>query len=383
MKFLGWMHRKLMQNSTEPMKSSKTGAQSACLSVQTLFDDQNFHVEPINNLPHSNITSAKSSHRFKANTVEVLFQEESFEPFDFLAIGTFGRELLNTDPPTPTLPMPNEALTNQQEITEYDLQLINYELEKFLEAEEKEISNDIPGRGSEASIITLSSKPITEADPEGHTYMAACPLQNYLFATCIELAETDKEVKKEKTSLEELFKRNNIVPDDLIEKCEGAERPRKRNAAQFLKKVLKKFHSLSSSSTVSMKNEASVSISIKKKLPKALKMFQKKVHPEEMTGKQIAKLQKGYKKDISDQDSRKIGHNENKTVHQAASKKSEKNIRKISSNSICKDASTSTGGHWIKTDSDWVATVKANTSSLILFGFQGGVCLSMYAHEFY
>ncbi|KAL0377274.1 UNVERIFIED_CONTAM: hypothetical protein Sradi_3032900 [Sesamum radiatum] len=145
MKFLGWMHRKLMQNSTEPMKNSKTGAHSTCLPGQTLFDDQNYHVEPTNNLPHSNINSPKSSQRFKPNTVEVLFQEESFEHFDFLAIGTFGRELLNTDPPTPTLPMPNEALTNQQEITEYDLQLINYELEKFLEAEEKEIANDISG----------------------------------------------------------------------------------------------------------------------------------------------------------------------------------------------------------------------------------------------
>ncbi|XP_020554702.1 protein LAZY 1-like isoform X1 [Sesamum indicum] len=354
MQFLGWMHRKLMQNSTEPMKNSKTGAHSACLSVQTLFDDQNYHVEPTSNLPHSNINSPKSSHRFKANMVEVLFQEESFEPFDFLAIGTFGRELLNTDPPTPTLPMPNEALTDQQEITEYDLQLINYELEKFLEAEEKEIANDISGRDSEASIITLSSKPIMGAHPEGHMYMAACPLQNYLFATCIELAETNKEVKKEKTSLEELFKRNNIVHDDPIGKCEGAEQPRKRNAARFLKKVLKKFHSSSSSSTVSFKNDAAVSISIKKKLSKALKMFQKKVHPEEMTEKQIAKLQKGYKKDFSDEDGRQIGHNENKMVHQAASKKSEKNIMKLCSNSTCKDASTTTGGHWIKTDSDYL-----------------------------
>ncbi|KAI3457816.1 hypothetical protein Pfo_014479 [Paulownia fortunei] len=252
--------------------------------------------------------------------------------------------------------MPSEKLTNQQtEITENDLKLINYELEKFLEAEEKEIANDTSERSSQASIITLSNKPIEGVDSEGDMYIMACPLQNYLFATSIELVETDTEVKKEKTSLEELFKRNNIVHDDPTRKCEGAEKqPRKRNVAHFMKKVVKKFHSSSSSSTASSKNDAAVSISIKKKLSKALKMFHRKVHPEEMTEEQFVKLQKGEKKDISHKDACQIGYDEKKMVGQAASKKSEKNTMKLSSNGISKGASTITGGHWIKTDSDYL-----------------------------
>ncbi|KAK6155371.1 hypothetical protein DH2020_009619 [Rehmannia glutinosa] len=263
-------------------------------------------------------------------------------------------ELLNTDPPTPTLTIPFEELTNQQtEITEKDLKLINYELEKFIEAEENEPASDTSGRSSQASIITLSNKPTEGADSEGHMYTVACPLQNYLFATSIELTETDKEVKKEKTSLEDLFKRNNTDHDDQIRKCEGATQPRKRNVAHFMKKVVKKFHCSSSSSTASSKNDAAVSISIKKKLSKALKMFHRKVHPEEMTEKQFVKLQKGEKKGISHEDACQIGgDNENKMVGQAGSKKSEKNTRKVSPEGTYKGASTINGGHWIKTDSD-------------------------------
>ncbi|KAK6135093.1 hypothetical protein DH2020_031156 [Rehmannia glutinosa] len=277
---------------------------------------------------------SKILNRSEANYSEGFFQEESFEPFDFLAIGTFGVELLNTDPPTPTLTIPFEELTNQQtEITEKDLKLINYEHEKFIEAEENETASDTSGRSSQASIITLSNKPTEGADSEDHMYTVACPLQNYLFATSIELTETDKE-------------RNNTDHDDHIRKCEGAAQPRKRNVAHFMKKVVKKFHCSSSSSTASSKNDAAVSISIKKTF-KALKMFHRKVHPEEITEKQFVKLKKGEKKGISHEDACQIG-GDNEMVGQACSKKSEKNTRKVSPER----------GHWIKTDSDCKLNVK-------------------------
>ncbi|KAI3463126.1 hypothetical protein Pfo_019789 [Paulownia fortunei] len=337
MKLLGWMHRKLMQNSTEPMKNFTI--------VQTLSDEENYYIEPTKTLSHSNIKCKKSSNRFEANKVEVLYQEDSFEPFDFLSIGTFGMELLNTDPPTPTLPMSIEKLTDQQiEITENDLNLINYELEKFLEAEETEIDHDTSERSSQASIITLSYKPIEGADSEGHMHMVACPLQNYLFAASVELAETDKEVKKERTSLEELFKRNNIVHDDPpIKKCEGAEQQaRKGNVAHFMKKVVKKFHSSSSSCTAAVESNP-----MKKKLSKTLlKMFQKKVYPEEMTEKQFIK-----KKSISNEDGHHIGNNK---FERSGSKKSKKNSIKLSWPGICRGASPVNSGHWIKTDSDYL-----------------------------
>ncbi|KAL6533498.1 hypothetical protein OROMI_027610 [Orobanche minor] len=355
MKFLGWTQRKPMHNGMESNRNSTIGNLPARFSVQALFDEQSYHKEPTKTKTCSNIMFQKSSNRFEANKGEVIFQEESLEPFDFLAIGTFGIELLKTDPPTPTLPTALESWANPQaEITENDLKLINCELEKFLEAEEKEVANDTSGRSSQTSITTLSPKPSYEADAEGHMYTMTYPLQNYLFATSIEQTGMDVEVKKEKTSLEGLFKESNIAHDDPTKICEEAEQePRKREVADFMKKVVKKFHSSSSCSKASSKNDAALSISIKKKLSKAIKMFHRKVHPEGMTEKQSSKLQKGEKKDISHEDACQIRrHDENEMHSQGGSKKTENSIRKLSSNGTYRDASTINGEHWIKTDSD-------------------------------
>lgn len=212
-------------------------------------------------MSHSNIISRKPSNGF-----EGLYQEESFEPFDFLSIGTFGMELLNTDPPTPTLPMPIEEMTGDQiEITN-DLDLINYNLGKFLEAEEAETQNNTSQRSSQASVITLSYKTTEGAESEGHMHMVSCPLQNYLFAASVELAEMDKEKKKERTSLGELFMRNNIVHDDPPQKkCRGSEKQAKKgNVSDLMKKVVNKFHP----SEKQAKDSAASSNPFKKKLSK-------------------------------------------------------------------------------------------------------------------
>ncbi|KAL3630842.1 hypothetical protein CASFOL_023826 [Castilleja foliolosa] len=370
MKFLGWMHRKLTQNCTDPNKNSTIGN-------LTSYDKQNSNKEPAKTLKDLNVKCQKPSIRSEANNADVIFQEELFEPFDFLAIGTFGMELLNTDPPTPTLPTPFENLTNPSEITENDFMFINYELEKFLEAEEKENANDISGRSSQASIITLSYKPTEGANSEGHVYTMACPLQNYLFATSIEQTETDEVVKKEKESFEGFIKRSNMAHHDGSTKiCEAEKQPRKRNATHFMKKVVKKFNSSSSLSKTSSKNDADVTISIKKKLSKAVRMFHRKVHAEEMTDKQF-KLQKSEKKDIFHENDRQIrGYNENKMVGHGGSKWSEKSTIKLSSNGTNGHVSTINEGHWIKTDSDCKLglgavgdALEAKTSSLIVFGF--------------
>ncbi|GER38906.1 pentatricopeptide repeat (PPR) superfamily protein [Striga asiatica] len=184
MKFLGWMHRKLMHNGTEPNKKSTLGNVSACYSVHALFDEQKGYKEPTKTMTYPDIRCKKSSDIFESNKGEMIFQEESFESFDFLAIGTFGMELLHTDPPTPKLATPHENWTDpQKKITENDLKLINYELEKFLEAEEKEIAHDTSARSSQASIITLSHATTEGLASESQMYTMACPLQNYLFPT--------------------------------------------------------------------------------------------------------------------------------------------------------------------------------------------------------
>ncbi|KAL1539895.1 protein LAZY 1-like isoform X1 [Salvia divinorum] len=323
MTFLGWMHRKLTQNSMEPMKNSIIGNPCACFSVQTFFDEKNYYVEPTKN--HSENSFHKSTDKFGSDEVERLFQEELFEPFEFLAIGTFGMGLHGTEPPTPTLPMPSEDLTDHRiEITENDLQLINYELEKFLEAEDKELANETSGRSSQASIITLSNKPIEGEDSDGLTFFTDFPLQNYLLANSVEAVETNNETGKGKTTLEDLFRRNNIAQNDPAREFKGAEqRSRKRNVTCFMKKVVKKFHS--SSSTATSKDGDAVPISMKKKLSKALKMLQRKVHPEDMTDKHIPH------KDVC-----KIEVDDgNKTVGPAPSKKKE-STKKLSSDDVCK-----------------------------------------------
>lgn len=205
----------------------------------------------------------KSSTRFEAKMEEMLSNEELFEPFEFLAIGTFGIEPLNAQPPTPTLPTPFEKVTNQHlqtEVTENDLKLINYEIEKFLEAEEKGNTNDTSERNGQESIIIHSNKPI-----EGGMQMVECPLQKYLFATSIELAETETEIRKEKTSLGELFKRNDTVNDPIM-KCEAELLRKKGKIACIMKKVVKKFHSSASSCPAAYKNDNEVSLAMKKKL---------------------------------------------------------------------------------------------------------------------
>lgn len=247
-----------------------SGNPCACFSAGTFFDEQDYYIEQTKNVSHPKSSFHESLNRLESDKVEVLFQEGLFEPFEFLAIGTLGMELHGTDPPTPTMPVPSEDLTDfQVEITENDLKLINYELEKFLEAEEKELANDTSGRSSLASIITLSNKPIEEEDSDGQTYFTDFPLQNYLLANSIEVAETNNEVRKEKTSLEDLFKRNAIANVDPPRDFKGAEQhSRKRNVARFMKKVVKKLNSLSSSPTTTSKDKTTVPISMKKKLSK-------------------------------------------------------------------------------------------------------------------
>ncbi|KAL2552584.1 hypothetical protein Fot_06203 [Forsythia ovata] len=328
-----------------------SGIPSSCLSVQA-FSDEHYYLDPTKTFSHSNTKCQKFSNKIEAEKSEVDFQEDSFDPFGFLAIGTFGMELLNTDPPTPRFPVPCMNLTNEQtEITNNDLELINYELEKFLEAEAIEIANDSSERSSQASIITLSNKQTEGADSEG-TNTVPCPLQNYLFGSLIELAGTGVEAKKEKTSLGELFKRN-VHHEDPSRKCEGPEKEaRGRYVTRFMKKVVKNFHS-TSSSTVSSKGDAAESISIKRKLSKALKVFCTKVYPEEMTAKQFMKLQKGKIKNISHEGGYQIeGGNKNKKLAQAANIKNEKNTMKLFSNGVGKNTSSVNREHWIKTDTD-------------------------------
>jgi hypothetical protein len=168
--------------------------------------------------------------------------------------------------------MPVESITeSKSELTENDLKLINYELEKFLEAETKEWCNESSGRSSHASTITLGGKQTDEAENEDYEEILVCPLKGYLFGSSIELPETRKEVKKEKVSLAELFHRTKTTNEINKEKSERGEMQAKKThkpAMHLMKKMLKKLHASSKSSTPLGGGDAADSVSIKKKLYK-------------------------------------------------------------------------------------------------------------------
>lgn len=177
-----------------------------------------------------------------------------------------------SEPATPTFAMPLESLNESKtEVTENDLKLINYELEKFLEAETKEWCDESSGRNSIASTITLSGKPMDVAENEDYEKILVCPLQGYLFGSSIELPETRKEVKKEKASLAELFHRTKISNEENTEKSEKGEMQDKKthkSAMHLMKKMLKKLHASSRSSIPSAAGDAADSVSTKKILHK-------------------------------------------------------------------------------------------------------------------
>ncbi|CAA0833816.1 Unknown protein, partial [Striga hermonthica] len=416
MKLLGWMHRKLMQNSTEPVKNDSTGNLQACFS----------------SIP--SVKRERSPNAFEP-------AKSYDEPFDFLSIGTFGTDLLlDTAPPTPTLPTPVAALTGQPiDITENDLDLISHELEKFLESEDAETAYNSSERSSKASVITLTD--------QGNLQL--CPLQKYLLAAPVGLAEMGREeVKKTRTSLEELFKEGKKSVDDgpLLKKGEGMGgkgnvarllkkfvkrlsptssdgtagfndddydddavfRPTKKklskkyllaapvglaemgreevkktrtsleelfkegkksvddspplkkgegkgNVARLVKKLVTRLSPASSDGTAGFNDDYdddAVILPTKKKLSKKLvKMFNKKVYPEEMAEKQILKVTKSSEKKNYNcsKDNHPTAHNND---DQSASSKSKKNNSGLFCTGLGRDSSPVNAGHWVKTDSD-------------------------------
>lgn len=192
----------------------------------------------------------------------------------FLAIGTLGSEPITTEPTTPKFAISFESVIEKEtEVTDNELKLINNELDKFLEAEAEEEGNEYnesSERSSYASIITLSGTKIEAVDAEEYENMVVCPLQGYLFGSSIELPETGVEVKKEKTSLGELFKNNNNLGNQQNKGDGKGEEKRSKGTygTHFMNKMLKKLRSSSKRSTIPVTGDDPDSVSNKRKLPK-------------------------------------------------------------------------------------------------------------------
>ncbi|KAB1211798.1 hypothetical protein CJ030_MR6G006604 [Morella rubra] len=296
MKLLDWMHHKFQHSSIEPFKGFINGNPCFCLSAQASLDEQDSYMKPSFGSTHGSRSlnnpkpeCEKCFSDSEAEGEEGKLEEQASTVISelfhgFLTIGTLGLEPILSEPLTPTFAMAQESKTESKtELTENDLKLINYELEKFLEAETKEWCNESSGRNSQASIITLSGNPLDEDDNEDYEKMHVCPLQGYLLGSSIEQPETRKEVKKERTSLAGLFQRTKITNENKTEKNESGNMQamkKHKPAMHLMKKILKKLHASSRSSVPSAGGDATDSTSYKNILQKVISVFHKKIHPE-------------------------------------------------------------------------------------------------------
>lgn len=159
------------------------------------------------------------------------------------------------------------------------MKLINYELERFLEAETREDLSS--ARNSHVSSITLSGMQMEDSEDE--EYCAAtvvCPLQGYLLGSSVELPEMRTEAKKEKASLQELFDRTKVTEN--FERSEEKDPKQKRKSAMdSMKKIIKKLYASSKSST-STSGHSNDPVSIMKKLGEASDSVSTKKKPHKV-----------------------------------------------------------------------------------------------------
>ncbi|KAJ6298803.1 hypothetical protein OIU76_019879 [Salix suchowensis] len=295
MKVLGWMHHQSQKTSVKPFKDFLIGNYCTCLSAHSPVDDHVSYTGPSFDSRYAPML-LKQPNEECVNTFsenegvdENIGDETSIISSDhfhgFLSIGTLGSKTITSEPATPTFPMSLKSIAEENiEVTENELKLVSNELEKFLEAEaEEEGCDESLARSSYVSNITLSGMQMEATDGEDYGKTVACPLQGYLFGSSVELPETRVGVKKEKVSLGEMFHMTKVtdeIPSLKEVKREMQDKKAHKSAKYLIKKILKMFRTSSGNPTPSIGDEASNSLSTKKTLNKVLKVFQRKVHPE-------------------------------------------------------------------------------------------------------
>lgn len=258
--------------------------------MQPTVDNQYSHTRPsFSSINQPSFSSQTCYSGFDNNRKEDNSHEETpavnSELFEgFLTIGTLGAETVTNEPATPTFTMPLEDITKTNaEVSENDLKLISYELEKFLVAEKEESFYESSGRNSHVSTITLSGKQIAGSEAEDYGNKTLCPLQGYLLGSSIELPETT-DVRKERASLGELFHRTKTTSQDCTETGVRAETQVKqthKSAMHIMRKMLKKAHSCSKSCNTS--GDDAVSASTNKRLHKVCLHYRSSALPTNPT----------------------------------------------------------------------------------------------------
>ncbi|XVE84182.1 hypothetical protein DITRI_Ditri16bG0149400 [Diplodiscus trichospermus] len=395
MKLLGWMQHMFRQSNFEPFKDFTIGNYCTCISAHSSLDDQDSHPKSSSGYGYgsrysiqSQQESENSSTEFEPKGVVDSFGDETSTVISglfhgFLTIGTLGSEQIINEPVTPTFSMSLENITEEKtEVTENDLKLINDELEKFLEAEAEEHgSNESSGRNSLVSTITLSGKPTQEANAQEYGTTIVCPLQGYLLGSSIELPETRFEVKKEKASLAELFYGTKIAEESPHEKCGKDELQTKQTSKpvkHLIKKILKKLHASSGSSTSTSSPKETNAVSTKKKLQKVIKLFHRKIHPESSVAEREFKSM--HRNEMNNATYNDGDYTDGGQMHQDKDKKwfpqgsrskegnqNYKSIAKLSQYGVtgCTAASAN-GEHWIRTDADCTCYIPPENVKLLI-----------------
>ncbi|MED6124002.1 hypothetical protein PIB30_054897 [Stylosanthes scabra] len=374
MKLFQWVHRKLRQNSIDPFKDFTLGNPCNCLTPQPTYDNEYSHMMPsfssMNQPGFIKPHHQESMTSYSGLDVQGEAKQETpaaiSELFEgFLTIGTFGMEAVNNGPATPTFPMPIEDVTmNDAEVTETDLKLISDELEKFLEAEKEETFYESSGRNSQVSTITLSHKQVVGSEAEDNANKAVCPLQGYLLGSSLEFPETT-EVKKERASLAELFRRTKTCQESIEtrEKAEIQIKQTQKSAMHIMRKILKKV--LVSSKSCNTARDDADSASTNKKLHKALRMFHRKVYPENTTtAKDFTKPNKDKIKDASHDCCHEYQNRD--PTNPDKGRRANSDTKSTKRSQICEpnwnppqdglscSTSTANNEHWIKTDAEYL-----------------------------
>lgn len=366
MKLLGWMHRKLKQHNggDTAFKEYGLGNNCNCVSGPPTMDDQayyrNYYYGPTASKSQK-VNFMEKTFRAKAEGEEY-FEEEYSDDAEsgyfngLLAIGTLGSDSALAEPETPTFPDTIEnVMQKETQVTEEDLRVMNDELENVLNADLKDDKwTDSSGRTSRASAITLSG-----IEGIGNESIA-CPLQEYLFGSPIDLPEPATTVKKEnRTSLGELFQRSKKEEWTKTEEwtTDKDDRRGERDDDKSAKKKIK---------WKLLRSSAADSVTVEKKLNKILQMFHRKVHPEGlMTLKKSSKSHNYDDKNSIVHDGGGYGnrnqmlHCEDSTMYHKISVSKEhincfKNHSDPAHFAIGRSDSSGNREYWIKSDADYV-----------------------------
>ncbi|WCJ40164.1 Protein LAZY 1 [Euphorbia peplus] len=357
MRVVGWMRDKLSHKTNDPFKDFTIGNYCACLSSKSTLDDQHLHVRPRFNSIYEDYPETTFEIDIDTKPEYGDYEDETSTAMSqlfhgFLAIGTLGSEPVSNETPTPTFPIRDE----KAEVTQNHLKLINSELEKFFEAEaEEEGSDESFARSSYVSMITPSAT-LMEED---YGKVALFPLQGYLFGSTIQLPETTPELKKERTSLAEIFHKTKIMDEIYAQPDRKEEIHTKQahmSAKHLMKKMLKKLYG--SSKKPAPGGDAANSVSTKKKLNKILRMFHRKVHPENsLSEKEYTKFDLEIKETMDpqvnlvhqDEDSEEFPPWPNSMEEM----QSYENLKQSQHDLSCIDSSGN-NEHWIKTDAEYL-----------------------------